>query len=265
MEEPLDDDKKSSFDTINQHEVAIKKLSPFNHYLCSLRALREIKFLSSFQHDNIIPVLGIIKNRISSSSFDDIYLVFEKMDTDLSQVLKNQRLKPGHVCYFTYQLLRGLKYLHSANIVHRDLKPSNLLVNSNCDLKICDFGLARVTIPKNIFSAIMTEYVATRWYRAPEIMLNSRCYGLAIDIWSVGCILGEMLLGCALFQGQHCSVHHFVDRCLTFNPQKRYDVYQCISHPYVSEYHDDEDEPVYYKRFQINEDVDEDLPRDILI
>lgn len=100
--------------------------------------------------------------------------------------------------YFLYQLLRGLKYIHSANVLHRDLKPSNLLLNSNCDLKICDFGLARTTSETDF----MTEYVVTRWYRAPELLLNCSEYTAAIDIWSVGCILLEIIRREPLFPGK---------------------------------------------------------------
>lgn len=100
--------------------------------------------------------------------------------------------------YFLYQLLRGLKYIHSANVIHRDLKPSNLLLNANCDLKICDFGLARPT-SENEF---MTEYVVTRWYRAPELLLNSSDYTAAIDVWSVGCIFMELMNRRPLFPGK---------------------------------------------------------------
>ncbi|KAK6054758.1 hypothetical protein COOONC_07736 [Cooperia oncophora] len=82
-------------------------------------------------------------------------------------------------------ILRGLKYIHSANVIHRDLKPSNILLNSNCDLKICDFGLARITDPRKDHTGFLTEYVATRWYRAPEIMLNSKGYTKSIDVWAV--------------------------------------------------------------------------------
>jgi serine/threonine protein kinase len=89
-------------------------------------------------------------------------------------------------------LLRGLKYIHSAKIVHRDLKPRNLLVNSNCDLKICDFGLARPLF-KNVKANVLTEYVATRWYRAPELLLSANHYTTSVDMWSVGCIFAEML------------------------------------------------------------------------
>ncbi|TQD74996.1 hypothetical protein C1H46_039464 [Malus baccata] len=100
--------------------------------------------------------------------------------------------------YFLYQLLRGLKYIHSANVLHRDLKPSNLLLNANCDLKICDFGLARTTSETDF----MTEYVVTRWYRAPELLLNCSEYTAAIDIWSVGCIFMEILKREPLFPGK---------------------------------------------------------------
>ena len=84
--------------------------------------------------------------------------------------------------------------MHSAGILHRDLKPRNLLVNSNCDLKICDFGLARADINccKNK-TLIMTDYIATRWYRAPEVILSWKRYSTAIDVWSVGCILAELI------------------------------------------------------------------------
>lgn len=85
-----------------------------------------------------------------------------------------QSIGNDHICYFLYQILRGLKYIHSANVLHRDLKPSNLLLNTTCDLKICDFGLARVADPEHDHAGFLTEYVATRWYRAPEIMLNSK-------------------------------------------------------------------------------------------
>lgn len=91
-------------------------------------------------------------------------------------------------------MLRGLKYMHSAGIIHRDLKPRNLLVNSNCDLKICDFGLARANIPYLLTkTAQMTDYMTTRWYRAPEIILCQRIYDGKVDVWSIGCILAEMI------------------------------------------------------------------------
>nr|GEX87801.1 mitogen-activated protein kinase 3 [Tanacetum cinerariifolium] len=135
--------------------------------------------------------------------FSDVYITTELMDTDLHQIIRsNQNLSEEHCQYFLYQLLRGLKYIHSANVIHRDLKPSNLLLNANCDLKICDFGLAR-TSAENDF---MTEYVVTRWYRAPELLLNSSDYTAAIDVWSVGCIYMELMNKKPLFPGKD-TVH----------------------------------------------------------
>ncbi|MCO5607072.1 hypothetical protein L7F22_061264 [Adiantum nelumboides] len=148
--------------------------------------------------DLIIAIRDIIRppNR---AQFNDVYIVYELMDTDLHQIIRsNQPLTEDHCQYFLYQLLRGLKYIHSANVLHRDLKPSNLLLNANCDLKICDFGLARTTAE----SDFMTEYVVTRWYRAPELLLNCSEYTAAIDIWSVGCIFMEILNREALFPGR---------------------------------------------------------------
>ena len=97
-----------------------------------------------------------------------------------------------------YQLLRGCLYIHSANIIHRDLKPSNLLLNKNCDLKICDFGLAR---GYEVTTTTLTEYVVTRWYRAPEVILNASHYTNALDVWSIGCIFAELLGRAPLFPG----------------------------------------------------------------
>jgi len=118
------------------------------------------------------------------------------------------------VQYFLYQILRGLKYIHSANVLHRDLKPSNLLLNANCDLKICDFGLARTTSETDF----MTEYVVTRWYRAPELLLNSSEYTAAIDVWSVGCIFMELMDRKPLFPGRdHVHQLRLLMEVRTFN------------------------------------------------
>jgi serine/threonine protein kinase len=145
--------------------------------------------------------------RPRTEQFSDVYLVSELMETDLACVIRSpQELTDEHCQFFIYQVLRGLKYIHSANVVHRDLKPRNLLVNSNCDLKICDFGLARVDDPKYADRCHMSDYVATRWYRAPEVILLRERYTKAVDMWSVGCILAELIGRKPLFPGRD-SLH----------------------------------------------------------
>lgn len=192
----------SALDGKENQKVAIKKISPFEHQTYCQRTLREIKILMSFNHENIISIKDILRAP-AIHQMKDVYIVQDLMETDLYKLLKTQHLSNDHICYFLYQILRGLKYIHSANVIHRDLKPSNLLLNTTCDLKICDFGLARVADPEHDHTGFLTEYVATRWYRAPEIMLNSKGYTKSIDIWSVGCILAEMISNRPIFPGKH--------------------------------------------------------------
>lgn len=185
----------------SQQKVAIKKIIPFERTMFCLRTLRELKLLKHFNHENIISILDI-QIPYSFDTFKEVYLIQELMETDLHRVIRTQRLSDDHCQYFVYQTLRALKALHSANVLHRDLKPSNLLLNANCDLKLCDFGLARSIAAQEDNFGFMTEYVATRWYRAPEIMLTFQEYTTAIDVWSVGCILAEMLTGRPMFPGR---------------------------------------------------------------
>uniref|UniRef100_A0A8C9EGA0 Mitogen-activated protein kinase 15 n=1 Tax=Pavo cristatus TaxID=9049 RepID=A0A8C9EGA0_PAVCR len=126
------------------------------------------------------------------------------METDLHAVIKKGNLlKDIHKCYILYQLLKATKFIHSGNVIHRDQKPSNILLDADCFVKLCDFGLARSLCQRDEgqSSPALTEYVATRWYRAPEILLSSRSYTKGVDMWSIGCILGELLLGKPLFPG----------------------------------------------------------------
>lgn len=192
----------SALDKETGEKVAIKKISrAFEDPVDAKRILREIKLMKKFNHENVIRIIDIIPPPPTTEEFDDVYIVQDLMETDLHRIIySKQPLTIDHIQYFVYQILRGLKYIHSANVLHRDLKPSNLLLKSNCDLKICDFGLARGVEDEQ--SGGLTEYVVTRWYRAPEIMLACQEYTSAIDMWSVGCIFAELLARSPLFPGE---------------------------------------------------------------
>jgi len=177
-------------------KVAIKKIArPFQSAVHAKRTYRELRMLKHMNHENIVGLIDCFTPVGSIDSFTDVYMVMPLMGADLNNIIKTQKLSDDHVQFLVYQIVRGMKYVHSAGIIHRDLKPSNIAVNEDCELKILDFGLARPTETE------MTGYVATRWYRAPEIMLNWMHYNQTVDIWSVGCIMAEMLTGKTLFPG----------------------------------------------------------------
>ncbi|KAK5869103.1 hypothetical protein PBY51_010062 [Eleginops maclovinus] len=181
--------------------VALKKMpNVFQNLVSCKRVFRELKMLCFFKHENVLSALDILQPP-HIDYFEEIYVVTELMQSDLHKIIVSpQPLSSDHAKVFLYQILRGLKYLHSAGILHRDIKPGNLLVNSNCVLKICDFGLARVE--ESDESRNMTQEVVTQYYRAPEILMGSRHYSNSIDIWSVGCIFAELLGRRILFQAQ---------------------------------------------------------------
>ena len=203
----------SAKDSKAENDVAIKMVPrAFHDEIDAKRILREIKLLKHFRHENIVGIIDMMPPSVNYvEDFNDVYMVTDLMETDLHRIIySKQKLSMDHVQYFVYQVLRGLKYIHSCNVLHRDLKPSNLLVNSNCDLKICDFGLARGTYDDTSSmdesanvkgSLLLTEYVVTRWYRAPEIMLACHEYSKPIDVWSVGCIFAELILRKPYFPG----------------------------------------------------------------
>ena len=294
------DDNNNNNNNNKGKRVAIKKLSDiFQTRYEARRVFLEIEFMRRTNHRNVVGLVGLDaplqkmplprdtrrrrrkffggsdgyrteeeeeEEEEKEEDFADIYLIMELMDTDLNQIIKsNQTLLRDHVIYFLYQTLLGLKHIHDCGILHRDLKPSNLLVNANCDLKICDFGLSRrakivdndeeidddtVMTPSSSYERMdaakyllqrtsscssfmpidnlaedvrkfaedeeeaksrgagqerpdggMTEYVVTRWYRAPELLVSNSTYTEKIDVWSVGCILGEMLKRQPLFPG----------------------------------------------------------------
>lgn len=188
-------------DKRSKKTVALKKVfEAFQNSVDAQRTYREVMYLQELNgHDNIVRLLGIIR----AHNNRDLYLVFEYMETDLHAVIKAKILQSIHKQFIFYQLLKALKYIHSADLIHRDLKPSNLLINSECIIKVADFGLARSVAQKEDGNdPVVSDYVATRWYRAPEILLGSQCYNKDVDMWSAGCILAELITGKVLFSGK---------------------------------------------------------------
>ena len=284
----------SASDQYTGQQVAIKKImKPFSTSILAKRTYRELKLMKHLRHENLICLQDIFL-----SPLEDIYFVTELQGTDLQRLLQARPLEKQFVQYFLYQILRGLKYVHSSGVIHRDLKPSNILINENCDLKIQD--------PQ------MTGYVSTRYYRAPEIMLTWQKYDTEVDIWSVGCIFSEMIEGKPLFPGKD-HVHQFsiitellgsppmdvinticsentlnfvkslpyaepvpfkvrfknmddeavdlLEKMLNFDPKKRITAEEALKHPYLSPYHDPTDEPIAEDKFDWNFN-DADLPVD---
>lgn len=157
-------------------------------------AIREIALLKELSHANVVKLLDVFCKP------NKLVLVFEFLENDLKKYMKalNGRLVPPTVKNFAYQLCRGVEFCHANRIIHRDLKPQNLLIDHRLRLKLADFGLARaftVPVPK------YTHEVVTVWYRPPEILLGTTLYSVPVDIWGIGCVLGEMATGAPLFAG----------------------------------------------------------------
>jgi len=213
--------------------VALKKIfDAFQNATDAQRTFREIMFLQELgDHDNIIKLLDVLK----ADNDKDIYLVFEYMETDLHAVIRAGILEDIHKQYIMYQLIKAIKYMHSANVLHRDMKPSNLLLNSECFLQVADFGLARsIAALENEKEAnpVLTDYVATRWYRAPEILLGSTRYTKGVDIWSIGCILGELLGGKPMFPGT--STMNQLDRIIEITGRPTAEDIEAIKSPFAA-------------------------------
>ena len=225
-----------AYDKVNNRIVAIKKIHKvFEDLIDCKRILREIAILNRLEHLNIIAILDIIIPE-DLEKFDELFIVLEICDSDFKKLFNNPRnpvfLLELHVKTLLYSLMVGLKYLHSAGIYHRDLKPANCLVNQDCTVKICDFGLSRAVgmekqlhlhnLPntprqqggeeeQNHYNTLkssssappivlsnqklkrqLTGHVVTRWYRAPVLILIEVDYTSAIEVWSVGCIFAEL-------------------------------------------------------------------------
>ncbi|XP_024238393.1 mitogen-activated protein kinase 9 isoform X4 [Oncorhynchus tshawytscha] len=170
----------SALDSVLGFPVAVKKLCrPFQNQTHAKRAYRELVLLKCVNHKNIIRLINVFTPQKSLEEFQDLYLVMELMDASLCQVI-HMDLDHERMSYLLYQILCGIRHLHSAGIIHRDLKPSNIVVKSDCTLKILDFGLARTACT----NFMMTPYVVTRYYRAPEVILGMKYKENDIDQWN---------------------------------------------------------------------------------
>jgi serine/threonine protein kinase len=179
-------------------EVALKKIfDAFQNSTDAQRTYREVLYLRQMQsNEHVVKLLNVLK----AENDRDLYLVFEYLETDLHAAICANILEEVHKQYIIHQAFKALTYMHSAGLVHRDMKPANLLLNADCVMKVADFGLARTVsetgeivggdLEGKPSGSVLTDYIATRWYRAPEVLVGSTSYGKAVDLWSLGCILG---------------------------------------------------------------------------
>ena len=184
---------------ITNEFVAIKKFKETDDEIVIKTMKRELEMLKKIKHENIV------EYKESFIHKKNLYLVFEYVEKNLLELLQEtpNGISPPKIKYLIYQLIKAIKYLHSKNIIHRDIKPENLLINPDLKLKLCDFGFARevkLNMENNNISQ-MTDYVATRWYRAPELLLSGGIYGPEVDYWAIGCIMGELIDGNPIFPG----------------------------------------------------------------
>ncbi|XP_035494686.2 mitogen-activated protein kinase 4 [Scophthalmus maximus] len=198
----------SAVDQRNGRRVAIKKLV-MRDTVTVKHALREVKITHRLSHENVVQVHEVLAPHGRPLPRDPrqlsaLYIVQECMETDLARLLEQGPLPTGHATLLFYQLLRGLKFIHSANVLHRDLKPANIFINTDqLLLKVGDFGLARIVDPHYSHKGYLSEGLVTKWYCSPRLLLSPNNYTKAIDMWAAGCILAEMLTGRMLFAGAH--------------------------------------------------------------
>ncbi|XP_075591005.1 extracellular signal-regulated kinase 2-like [Dermatophagoides farinae] len=181
--------------------LALKKIiKAFNNEKDAVRTLREVTILEQLRG---LPHIVTIYEVIQAVNNNDIYLIFEYVKSDLSVFLKEKKLDKEKIPQIVYQLLLALRDLHCRGLIHRDLKPSNILVDDQYQIKLADFGLARPARNSVVDESLMamTDYVATRWYRSPEVLLGMNEYSEAVDVWALGCIMAELYLGSVLFRG----------------------------------------------------------------
>ena len=187
-------------DTKEQRLVALKMIKIFEEEGFPITALREILIMKRLNHKNILKLEEILytQPKEANKKRGNVYLVFPYMEQDLSGVRMNGIcFNLSQIKYIFYQIMSGIAYLHKCKIIHRDIKSSNILMNKKGDICIGDYGLARKDSREN--NKNYTYKVVTLCYRAPEILLGSKNYGMEIDIWSAGCVFAELLTGNILF------------------------------------------------------------------
>lgn len=171
-------------------------------------AYREIRLLRQLRHHNIVSLVEVFRSKRK------LHLVFEFVDHTVLKTLQEspEGLHPLEVKKIMYQIVTSVEFCHSQKVVHRDIKPENLLISRQGVLKLCDFGFARELNAKN---GRYTEYVSTRWYRAPELLVGDTNYGKAVDIWAIGCLHAELLTGIPLFPGESDidTLYHIMKTC----------------------------------------------------
>lgn len=295
----------STYTELNEEtHVAIRKIpNAFGNKLSCKRTLRELKLLRHLRgHPNIAWLFDTDIVFYPNGALNGVYLYEELMECDLSQIIRSeQRLEDAHFQSFIYQILCALKYIHSANVLHCDLKPKNLLVNSDCQLKICNFGLScSYSENHKVNDGSIKGYITSIWYKAPEILLNYQECTKAVDIWSTGCILAELLGRKPMFEGKDYVDHlnhilqilgtppeetlqeiasqkvynyifqfgnipgrsfesilpganpealELLKKMLEFDPKKRITVEDALEHPYLSMWHDINEEFSCQKTF----------------
>lgn len=194
-------------------KYAMKKiLYAFNNATDAQRTYREVSYLMEFgSHTNILFVHDVL----CSADDKHLYLVTDLMESDLCKAIKCNCLGEVHKPLIAHQILRALKYIHSAGVMHRDLKPGNILLDRSGQVLVGDFGLARSSPYEGSAGDItmLTDYIGPRWYRSPEQLLGARYYFTAVDIWAWGCIVGEMHLGKPVLKGSSSidMMHNIVE------------------------------------------------------
>ena len=200
--------------------VAIKKFKETEDEIVKKTMRRELKMLQLLKHENVVEFKNAFKKK------GNLFLVFEYVEKNLLEVLQESPsgLEPSLIKKLIYQLCKAIKYLHDQNVIHRDIKPENLLINNDMVLKLCDFGFARkISMTSN---ETLTDYVATRWYRSPELLITNGYYGPEVDYWAIGCIMGELADGEPLFPGENETDQlHCIQKVLGNLPQNQVDMF----------------------------------------